>query len=445
MKKIIVILFIFFTISFLCVNSYAKYVIENMSLLANINIDGKIPKIEFLSVSNTNEKQINYANKTHTITIQLGVKESNIKEDNTEKNIQYFLDDIEFIPESKEISKRKFGEYVYYTITLTNISGNGKLKVKVPKGSVIDNGNQINEEAVFNTGITIDNIAPVVSFSQEEIGGGMIRAKLQANEKIREVNAWNLTDNSMVLNKFFSCNVLYPLPITDLAGNTTIIDVKIDKATKIKLRYGSISEGTSNNLQFGTGLNEIVGNNAIKKNSALKIEAISMYWEGLDKDFLQTKCFINTYWGEGIQGTCDTYGTRYNYGYNPSDDEYATLANGNIVNIEEKTTLLLGGTGMNKEGNTGIGGQAITEEISNKHLFGISALSIKLKDNSEYSVVYQAWVDGFGWLEPVSDGEETTYEHDKPIGAYRMSLIPKTEKQYLINLWKKDVGTNNIN
>lgn len=444
MKKLTVFLSIFLTISFLCVNSYAKYIIENTSLVANINIDGEIPKIEFLSVDNTNKEHIDYANKTHTITIKFAVKERNIKEDNTLDSMKFLLDDEQFEPKNKDITTRKTREYVYYTITLTGITGNGKLKLVIPEGSVIDNGDQVNEEAVFNTGITIDNIAPVVNFTQEEIGSGIINAKIKANERIREVNGWNLSEESTALSKIFSCNVLYQFPVTDLAGNITTIDVKIDKATKIKIRYGSISEIPQNFWEFGTGLNEIVGKDAIKENNELKIEAISMYWEGLDNDFIQTRCFVNTYWKEGIQGACYTYGTRYNYGYNPSENEYATLANGTKINLDDKLTLLLGGVGINREGNSGIGGEAIPKEIAKEHLFGITALSMKLKDTSEYSIVYQAWVNGVGWLEPVPDGEETTYNHSKPIGAYRMSLIPKTEKEYLIEDWKKDVGTNNM-
>ena len=444
MKKITVFLCMFLIINFICVNSYAKYVIENTSLVANINIDGKIPKIEFLSVDNTNKAHIDYANKTHTITMKFAVREKNIKEDNTSINMKFFLDDKEFNPKNKNVSIRKSTEYVYYTITLSEIIGNGRLKLVIPEGSVIDKANQVNEEAVFNTGITIDNIAPVVNFTQEEIGSGIINAKIKANERIRKVNGWNLSEESTALNKFFLCNVLYPFPVTDLAGNTTNIDVKIDKATRIKIRYGSISEFPMNKWEFGRGVNEIVGKKSIEKNSKLKIEAISMYWEGLDDDFIQTKCFINTYWGEGIQGSCYTYETRYDYGYNPSENEYATLANGTKINLDGKLTLLLGGTGMNREGNSGRGGHAIPKEIAEQHPFGITALSIKLKDDSEYSVVYQAWVDGEGWLEPVSDGEETTYNHSNPIGAYRMSLIPKTEKQYLIDNWKKDVKTNNM-
>ena len=440
MKKLIAFLFIFLISIFICINSYAKYVIENTSLVANINIDGEIPKIEFLNVSNTNEKYNKYANKTHTITVEFRIKEKNIKKDNIQAGIKFFLDDTQFNPSGKEISRREEGEYIYYKYTLSKLRSNGRLKIKIPKGVVIDIADQVNEEVIFDTGITIDNIAPVVSFSQEEIEDGKILAKIKANEKIRDVNAWNLCEEDTALSKEFSCNVLYPFDVTDLAENSTNIDVKIDKATNIKIKYGSMSEGPYNNWEFGTGISEITGEKAIEFGSEYKIEGISLYWEGLDKDFIQTKCFINTYWGEGVQGICNTYETNYNYGYNG----YLTLKTGPIIVLDGKATLLIGGKGMNKEGNMGFGGKPIPKEIADKHLFGISSLSIKLKDTSYYSIVYQAWVDGEGWLEPASDGEETTFLHNKPIGAYRMSLIPTTEKQYLIDLWEKDVGTNNM-
>ena len=293
---------------------------------------------------------------------------------------------------------------------------------------------------IRDTNFTIDNIAPAINFSQEKIEDGKILAKIKANEKIRDVEGWNLSQEDTNLNKEFLCNVLYPFNVTDLAGNSTNIDVKIDKATNIKIRYGSMSEGPYNNWEFGTGINEIAGKKAIEFGTEYKIEGISLYWEGLDKDFIQTNCFINTYWGEGIQGICNTYETNYNYGYNG----YLSLKTGPIIVLDGKATLLIGGRGMNNEGNMGFGGKPIPEEIANKHLFGISSLSIKLKDMSYYSIVYQAWVEEEGWLEPKSNGEETTFSHDKPIGAYRMSLIPTTEKEYLIDLWRKDVGTNNM-
>ncbi len=445
MKKIVVFFSILFiTINIVCVNSYAKYVIEDTKIVANINIDGEIPKVELISINNSNEKYNKYANKTHTITIDFRVKEKNLKEDNIIDTIEFLLDDEKFVPTKKTISRRKSGIYIYYTVILYEISGNGELKIKIPGASVIDNANQVNEETIFDTGITIDNIAPVVNFSQEEIEDGKINAKIKANEEIREVNAWNLSEDSMSLSKEFECNVLYPFAVTDLAGNTTQIDVKINKATNIILRYGSLTDGALNYWEFGTGTNEAVGAKSTEIDSSDKIEAISLYSEGLDKDFIQIQSYIYTYWGEGICGLCRVYETSYNSGYNPDENEYESQSKGNIIRLEGYQTLLIGGIGMNQKGNRGLGGEAIPEEIAEQELFGISSLSIKLKDYTYYSVVYQAWVDGEGWLEPASDGEETTYAHDKPIGAYRMSLIPKTEKQYLIDFWKKDVGTNNM-
>ena len=300
MKKITVFLCVFFIISFLCVNSYAKYVIENTKIVANINIDGQIPKIEFINVSNTNEKYNKYANKTHTITVEFRIKEKNIKKDNVKAGIKFFLDDIQFNPKGKQIIRREEGEYIYYKYTLSKINNNGRLKIQIPKGVVIDTANQVNEEVMFDTGITIDNIAPVINFSQEKIEEGKVIAKIKANEKIRKVNAWKLHEESTVLIKEFVCNVLYPFNVTDFAGNSTNIDVRIDKATNIKIKYGSMSEGPYNNWEFGTGLNEIVGEKAISFGMEYKIEGISLNWEGLDTDFIQTRSFINTYWGEGI-------------------------------------------------------------------------------------------------------------------------------------------------
>lgn len=101
-------------------------------------------------------------------------------------------------------------------------------------------------------------------------------------------------------------------------------------------------------------------------------------------------------------------------------------------------------TGVNRAGNKALGGEAIPQEIANQYLFGISGIKMKLKDESYYSIVYQIWVKNVGWQKVSSDGEEAVYAHDKPIGGYRMALIPKTEKQYIIDYWNQDVGTNNI-
>lgn len=162
-------------------------------------------------------------------------------------------------------------------------------------------------------------------------------------------------------------------------------------------------------------------------------------WKGVDKDFIQIKSYSHTYW-ENYKGQLiwAAYETPYYAGYNPPGEEYATTAAGRGAAINGIGSIFLGGISTNTLDKN------IPKEIAEKDLFGISALTFRLKDYSYYSIVYQIWVNGKGWLEPASNGEETKVAYDKPMGAFRISLIPKTEKQYLIDDWKKDVGTNNM-
>ena len=442
MKKLAVFLGVFLVMIMININVFAKYVIEDECLVAEVEITGKIPKIELIDIKNTNLGHTNYANRTHNITVKIRVIEKNVKEENLNSNTVFLLDEKEITPKYsiKQISKTD--EYIDYEINITKINGNGNLKIKIKEGAIKDVANQVNEETVFDTGIIIDNIAPVAYFSQEEIEDGKVLAKIKANEKIDEVNGWNLNSEKLELSKEFACNVTYPFEIKDYAQNSTVLDIDITKATNIKIKYGAA--GAYNKWEFGYGKGDVAGKESVKANPIYKVEGMSFYEEGLDKDFIQFRPYINTYWGEGIQGSCYSYETRYIYGYNPSSDSYASLQSGNMINLDGDISLYIGGLGMNRARNAGRGGKPIPEDIANKYLFGISGLKIDLKDYSEYSIVYQIWVDGVGWQKAVSDGEETTYSHDKPIGAYRMSLIPKTEKQYLITSWNKDCGTNNM-
>ena len=36
------------------------------------------------------------------------------------------------------------------------------------------------------------------------------------------------------------------------------------------------------------------------------------------------------------------------------------------------------------------------------------------------------------------------YSYNKPMSAFRMTLVPKSEKEHVINTWNKDVGTFNM-
>ena len=94
--------------------------------------------------------------------------------------------------------------------------------------------------------------------------------------------------------------------------------------------------------------------------------------------------------------------------------------------------------GVNNANNKGIGGKPIPVNIASKYLYGISSLKVKLKEYTNYSIVYQVWINGSGWQKAVSDGAEAKLSYTKPITAFRITLVPKSEKQYVINSWNSN-------
>ena len=293
MKKLAVFLGVFLVMIMININVFAKYVIEDECLVAEVEITGKIPKIELIDIKNTNLGHTNYANRTHNITVKIRVIEKNVEEENLNSNTVFLLDEKEITPKYsiKQISKTD--EYIDYEINITKINGNGNLKIKIKEGAIKDVANQVNEETVFDTGIIIDNIAPVAYFSQEEIEDGKVLAKIKANEKIDEVNGWNLNSEKLELSKEFACNVTYPFEIKDYAQNSTVLDIDITKATNIKIKYGAA--GAYNKWEFGYGKGDVAGKESVKANPIYKVEGMSFYEEGLDKDFIQFRPYINTY------------------------------------------------------------------------------------------------------------------------------------------------------
>ena len=104
-----------------------------------------------------------------------------------------------------------------------------------------------------------------------------------------------------------------------------------------------------------------------------------------------------------------------------------------------------GGIGLNfPNKNDTSGKNPIPSEIANQNLYGISSISFKLTDSSIFSIVYQTYIKNQGWQKVCSDGEESILNFNKPISGIRMNIVPKTDKQYLIDFWNEDIGTSNI-
>lgn len=444
MRKKVLFLFVLFIMIFVG-NNYAKYVVEYTISIADVKIDRLIPKITLMQVINSNKEYRNYANNTHDITIRLKVIETNFKEDrfNTEY-VKILVGENEVKPKNYKIElESKIQRSKTYVMYLSGIEGNGNLKIKVPKGTIVDITDNVNEETILDAGIIIDNIAPVVTFKQEEIEEGKIKAKFEANEKIKPVNAWNISSTKNALDKEFACNVTYPFYITDYAQNTSEVEVNVTKATNIQFKYGARSQMAE--CEYGKGNSEIIGKNMFNVNPIYKIEMLFFRTEGnIEEDFIGIQNYMHTYWGEGIRGLSFSTETPYYHGYNPTEDSYSTMKNGEKAYVNREVHVVLGGNGINEKGYGGTGTKRIPEDIAKQYLFGVSGLRFKLKDESYYSIIYQIFVSGEGWQKVAEDGEEAVYAHDKPFSCYRVSLIPKTEKGYLVDKWTKDIGTNNM-
>lgn len=442
-KKFLLVFIVFIMIES-CVN--AKYIFQYELDVADLDIDRTKPVIELISISNTNKGYENYANKTHNITLKVKVIEKNMGTDtieNVETIIKVNGQELEDYKISINMIEKNEKEAIF-DINLTNLTSNGILEVKFIEGTIIDKGGLKSDEKLINTKITIDNIAPSGNLVQEKIDDGKIKGVVQLDEPIRDVEGWNLSEDRQILTNEFSNNLYYKLQVIDYAQNSSEIEIDISEATNILVTYAS--HNSEYGWSFGHSNYDIAGKEAFRKNSRYKTEALAFSYKGnVSSDFIQVRAYNYNYWGEGNAGICDLSGNKYIFGYNPSNNLWYTMNSDNLITINNDKYIELGGSGVNTIGhNDWKGNNPVPEENRGNYFYGISSINMKLKDESYFSIVYQILVDGVGWIEPKSDGNECVYRKNKPFSAFRMALIPKKEKQHLVNMWQKDVGTYNI-
>ena len=445
-KKRIIFICLFIVIIAMESVTSAKYLIEYQNKVAVIDIDRNPPKIELVGLQNTNIGYEKYANQTHTITAQIKVTEEHIISNNMSLEnliVQVNGKDAEF-RNIEVVEKKREKNSIFYDIILTGVQTEGILSFIIKEGTIVDKSYNVNPETVIPTDIQIDNTSPEGIFSETEIEEGKVLATILANEKIRGVEGWELTQNEMQLEKEFTNNISYIFTITDFAQNTKEIEINISKATHIMITYASHNSAIG--WTYGYGNYDVAGAQAVKENPIYKTEALAFRITGnIPKDFVQINTCIYTHWGEGSKATCGDSGMIYQYGYNPGRNLFKTMASDDLVTIDGNKYIQFGGTGMNSFQKTDIeGNNPIPFETVYQYNYGISGVTMKLKDESYYSIVYQILVNGQGWLKTCSDGEEAMLQFNKPMSAIRLALVPKTEKNYILNLWNQDVGTNNM-
>ena len=443
-------IFVSVILSFIIVFSfsiiYAKYVLQNEFNIANINIDGTKPKIELVNITNTNSEYPNYASKKHNIIVRIKISDKNIKDIFLDKE-HVKVKIAEKIVEEPNIKFTKIQDLVnckIYDIELKDLQENGNLKLNISNNTVIDQGELSNDFLEIDTNIVIDNIAPTGNFKENKISDGKVCASIELSEFIRNLDGWNFSKDKLSVSKEFTNNVSYELPILDFAGNEGKVEISITKASYINIVYASHNSVVG--WSFGYGNYDVAGKDAIMRNSVYKTEALAFNISGnIDEDFVQGNSYIYTYWGDGSFGKCTTSGIIYNFGYNPLDGRYKSMKSSDLVTIDNKKYFQFGGSGINGYQNPDLyGNNPIPGYVANKYEYGICGMKFRLKDYSQFSIVYQILIDRVGWIASCSNGQECMYAKDRPMSAFRIALIPNSERQYVIDTWNKDVGTFNI-
>lgn len=426
--------------------SFAKYVIEDINTVAKLNIDRCKPNIELISISSSNTNYENYANKTHTLTARIKIIEKNIITNNfSQDKIQIYVNNNLINPTFKSFSLLSENpSEKTYEFSFTNVTGNGNLQISIPEGIIEDRSGLINDPKIFPTTITIDNTPPIGTFQETASSNNNSKAIITANENIRPIEGWNLDNNSKKLSKEFQNYITYELPITDFAQNTSKVLIDIKNATNIILEYSTYDDYQQYKVASG---GQISAPDTISSNSICTSETIIFRLDGnIDASSLQGRIFLYTHWGQNSKGICYHSELPYYYGYNPkTNNTWFDITSNNSTRYNKELFTQLGGIGLNVANKTDSSRKnPIPENIASQYLYGVSGMQFRLKNNSNLSVVYQAYIKKIGWIPVSCNGEECFYQHDKPFSAIRINIVPNSEKQYLIDYWNKDVNTNNI-
>lgn len=357
------------------------YDIAGNKSTTNINVDNidKIkPFIEKELITNSNTGYTSYANSSKEINLQFRVSD-NLKISNVDlSKILIKVGNTTISPTKNVTEISKTDKERIYNLKMTNISGNGGLVVTFAEGFAIDTKGNKSIKTDIDTEIIIDNISPTATYSQDIIAQGKVKAYLNADEQIRQLNGWDISVNNKILSKDFVSNVSYELKIYDLAGNSDVVNVSVTGATYIKLTYASHNSEVG--WTYGFGNYDIAGKSAaINSGCSYKTEAIAFNIEGnIENDFFQANSYIYTKWSNDNYAECKTTGMLYKGGYNPSISTYKTMESSDLVTIDGKRYIQFGGAGINGVNNTDIyGNDPITQE--ERKYTSIWYLFIKIK------------------------------------------------------------------
>ncbi len=137
----------FFAFCFFSQNIFAKYVIEEVQIVAKLDIDRTPPIIELMDLTSSNKNYPTYANQTHLISGHIKVIEKNIVKNTLSPDTikiavgnRYFISEKDIIPvQFKSFSlTHENGSEKIYEFSFTNTTGDGALGIIIPSGIIED-------------------------------------------------------------------------------------------------------------------------------------------------------------------------------------------------------------------------------------------------------------------------------------------------------------------
>lgn len=425
------------SIIFLNCKSYAKYVFEYNEKAISIDIDNTSPSIEMLNVENTNEGYEKYANKNHDIRIKLKIEDKNELINKLEQfKIIVGTEESKCNREISIIEQDK--NYIIYEIKINNITENGELKIIIPNKSFKDIYNNETEEMILDIGIQIDNISPQLKYNQKILENGKVLAQIISNEKVRDIEGWNLDESKQICSKEFVSDIKYNKTVIDLAGNVSDnLEIKVEGSKAFEYMAHISEKGWTKAENNFTGI--------IKADNKYKIESLAFRTnEYIEKDFFKVSVYAYTYWKKGSIAQSDHTDNLYICGYNPITG-YSTIENTENVEINGDEYLQMAGEGINGMNYTDIyGNDPLPPDLALQYNYGISSMKLDLKDTSEYSIIYQIFFNDIGWSKTYKNGEEAIRDYTKPFEAIKIAIVPTSEIEFIINEWNQNIGTYNI-
>lgn len=404
--------------------------------------------IDVISIENTNTGYEKYANNSAEITAVIEINAKARLADRLDTDdIVIKLDGNNVENLSKELKWTVDDKTRYqYKLILKNIEGNGKLDIEVLEDSLRIITNEIdttNKAYKYETGITVDNVIPNIETKQEQSENGKVYYLILGNEGIRARDEWDYSEDMLVISKEFPANASYPVTIMDFAGNAVEVQVDITEATYINLIYGSYHQKYGWSFAEKTG--GIAGKETILAGMHNPTETLIFRLEGnVEPDFVQSRAYVYCYWQDTL-GVCNITKNTYCWGYNPYNETWRHMNNSKLATINGKEYFQFAGAGINDEGQCDVNGEKpISASVAEVIPYGISAIKFKLKDYTEYSIIYQLHVDRYGWITPAYNEEECSMGYPSTISGIRIAILPHSEIQTVYDTWMEDRLTNNI-